>query len=104
MTIFLDVDECAELKNACGKGNCSNSVGLFSCKCEAGFKPGEDSPACVGKLMKVVLGRGYSFSIFRRVQGDERALESDSPLINVSFIVLWGVVLMRSTVKAVGYS
>ena len=52
-SILIDIDECVEQKNACGSGNCTNSVGSFSCKCEAGYKPADDSPTCVGMYMLV---------------------------------------------------
>ena len=47
--LSIDIDECVELKNVCGKGNCTNSIGSYSCKCEPGYKPADDSPSCVGE-------------------------------------------------------
>lgn len=46
--MFLDIDEC-EIKgeHICGKGNCLNNVGSYTCRCEDGYSiKNEENPYC----------------------------------------------------------
>ena len=33
----ININECEEDQNICGKGNCTDTIGSFTCKCETGF-------------------------------------------------------------------
>ena len=55
ITIFADINECAEGISGCSDG-CENSPGYFECSCPSGFTLSyEDNKTCIGK------GKNHSF-------------------------------------------
>ena len=59
---FLDTNECAALVNPCGRGECANDEGGFTCECEDGYAPTGPNGSCQGR-----------YNQFKRV---ENSLES----------------------------
>ena len=44
--IALDIDECS-VSTPCDQG-CTNTMGSFTCSCQAGFDLGDDGRTCNG--------------------------------------------------------
>ena len=51
MLCVSDINECGS-GNPCGNGNCSNSDGGYTCKCERGFQLNETETSCIGMLKR----------------------------------------------------
>lgn len=47
----LDVDECAENRDRCRNGLCTNTQGGYFCTCNEGYELTPDKSTCVGKYM-----------------------------------------------------
>ena len=50
--IFSDKDEC-QIRDVCGDGFCTNTLGSFTCTCKPGFTPGP-SEVCEGMSGKTI--------------------------------------------------
>ncbi|CEM01908.1 unnamed protein product [Vitrella brassicaformis CCMP3155] len=42
-----DVDECAEKKDVCSGGICTNTEGGYQCLCDTGYRPSTDGTQCI---------------------------------------------------------
>lgn len=47
----IDVDECAENRDRCRNGQCTNTQGGYFCTCNEGYELTPDKSTCVGKYM-----------------------------------------------------
>lgn len=45
---IVDIDECAEGRSGCAQ-NCSNTIGSYSCSCNASYRLSADERSCNGK-------------------------------------------------------
>ena len=46
----LDIDECREESDDCEQ-NCANTVGSYTCNCNAGYDLASDGQSCTGKIV-----------------------------------------------------
>ncbi len=53
MILFLDIDECTN-STICGNGNCTNTIGSYTCQCPIGYTFGGNG-TCVGKCFLLFL-------------------------------------------------
>lgn len=47
---LLDIDECSYFSNLCINGECENTLGMFRCRCNQGFKQDVSGGNCTGKV------------------------------------------------------
>ena len=48
MSVISDVNECLNQAGMCQHGRCINTVGSFTCQCQAGFILASDGLNCIG--------------------------------------------------------
>lgn len=46
---IVDIDECSYFSNLCINGECENTLGMFRCRCNQGFKQDATGGNCTGE-------------------------------------------------------
>ena len=59
---LADIDECAEDSDGCSQ-NCHNTLGSYTCSCNAGYRLNTDGHACDGKLRLLLDSTVFLISI-----------------------------------------
>ena len=65
--LFSDIDECEN--SPCGNGDCSNTIGSYSCTCHPGYENSHTNPdTCIGNaipcLSTLLTAAAQFFAIF----------------------------------------
>ena len=47
MTMYIDIDECAEDTDGCNQ-TCTNTIGSHDCSCHSGYHLSSDNHGCDG--------------------------------------------------------
>ena len=60
---FSDIDECAESSNLCAQ-SCSNTIGSYTCSCNAGYTLNAGGRGCDGKSIAGIYNQNFDVSYF----------------------------------------